>query len=149
MPDTVQARWRVYICCGPSCTERRSPTLLDVLQREVDRAGLGTEVEVLPGGCQKHCERGPSLVIWPGPVYYEQIDSGRLRRIVRDHLAGGCPVRDLLYRDPAPPRPSAPRPAGEAAAPPRPAAPVPNRTVRPTRPTRPVRPPRDVDDFSW
>ncbi|MDQ2808626.1 MAG: (2Fe-2S) ferredoxin domain-containing protein, partial [Chloroflexota bacterium] len=91
MSDPVPARWRAYICCGPRCTEHRSPALLDVLQREVDRAGVGTEVEVLPGGCQKHCERGPSLVIWPGPVYYERIDIGRLRRIVREHLAGGCP----------------------------------------------------------
>ena len=146
MPDTVQARWRAYVCCGPRCTEHRSPALLDVLQREVDRAGVGTEVEVLPGGCQKHCERGPSLVIWPGPVHYERIDTGGLRRIVRDHLAGGCPVRDLLYREPAGLRSDVPRPAGDSAAPPRPPAPSP---PRPMRPMRPVRPPRDVDDFSW
>ncbi len=146
MPDTLQARWRAYICCGPRCTEQRSPALLDVLQREIDRAGLGTEVEVLPGGCQKHCERGPSLVIWPGPVYYERIDLGRLRRIVHDHLAGGCPVRDLFYRDPGAPRPPATRPTSDVPTPARSAAPIPQ---RPTRPVRPTRPSRDVDDFSW
>ncbi len=147
MDETLQARWRAYICCGPRCTERRSPGLLDVLQREVDHAGLTTEVEVLPGGCQKHCERGPSLVIWPGPVYYEQIDTRRLRRIVRDHLGAGCPVRDLLYREPTLPRGPVLRPTGDLALPTRPAPLPPTRT--PSRPARFTRPPRDVDDFSW
>ena len=152
MPDPVPARWRAYVCCGPRCTERRSPALIDVLQREVDRAGLRAEVEVLPGGCQKHCERGPSLVIWPGPIHYEQIDTSRLRRIVRDHLRDGCPVRDLLYREPTP-APTAPRTAVTT-----PIAPRPPITVTPPslaapprspRPGRPARPPREVDDFSW
>src|SRR5689334_12307670 len=103
---STPARWRAYICCGPNCTLRRSPGLIDTMQREVDQAGLASEVEVMPGGCMKHCDEGPSLAIWPGPVYYEHIDAGRLRRIVREHLAEGRPIPQWFYHE----RPGRPAP---------------------------------------
>ena len=62
------ARYRAYLCCGPRCTLRRSNPLVDVLAREVARAGLGDVVQVLPGGCMKHCESGPTLT--SGPARY-------------------------------------------------------------------------------
>lgn len=146
------ARWRAYICCGPTCTLHRSPALLDVLQHEVDQAGLSADVEVMPGGCMKHCERGPSMAIWPGPVYYEHVDTSRLRRIVREHLRDEHPIREWFYRDPGPKRldrpaympgssgsygPSSPRPAAPLVPSKKPAVPYPRR------------PERDVDDFQW
>ncbi|HMA32936.1 MAG TPA: (2Fe-2S) ferredoxin domain-containing protein, partial [Chloroflexia bacterium] len=115
---STPARWRAYICCGPNCTQRRSPGLIDVMQREVDRAGLAADVEVLPGGCQKHCERGPSLVIWPGPIYYEQVDPSRLRRIVREQLGAGCPIREWFYQEEIPQRDLRPRYPSPPPAPP-------------------------------
>lgn len=96
-----QKAHRAYVCCGPNCTLRGSTRLVDVLQREVDEAGLAEEVEVMPGGCMKHCERGPSMVVWPGRIYYEFVDQPKLRRIVREHIGAGCPVRDYFYREPA------------------------------------------------
>ncbi|MGI8587101.1 MAG: (2Fe-2S) ferredoxin domain-containing protein [Chloroflexia bacterium] len=142
------ARIRAYVCCGPRCTEQRSPELIDVLQREVDRAGLGAEVEVLPGGCQKHCECGPSLAIWPGPFYYEHLDARRIARIVREHFSDGRPVREWFYREPLPlldPRLphkpyTPPQPAPTAARP----APAGRQ-----QPQRPARPKPEVDDFKW
>ncbi len=111
------ARWRVYLCCGPDCTARRSPALLRQLEREVADAGLDDAVEVLPSGCMKHCERGPSLVLRPGPVYYERIDPGRLQRIVRQHLGTGRAIPEWFYQGddaglPDGGRPSAPSPYG-------------------------------------
>jgi (2Fe-2S) ferredoxin len=170
--------FRAYVCCGPNCTERGSPRLIDVLQAEVDAAGLSAQVEVMPGGCQKHCERGPSLVIWPGPTHYEFIDPARLRRIVREHLREGRPARDLLYQEPGPPRRRLPLPpvprrsdyspnpapgeGGDAARggrtpypfrkeewEPRPTdSPPPGGEHRRDSP-KPRRPPREVDDLPW
>src|SRR5689334_17425533 len=143
------ARLRAYICCGPDCTARRSPVLLDVLEREVAAAGMGAEVEVMPSGCMKHCERGPSLVIQPGAVYYEQVDPARLRTIVRRHLREGRPIPEWFYHDPAAAPMPAPRPV--------PASPLP-RPVPSTRPSppaspalgkKPRRPAPEVDDFKW
>jgi (2Fe-2S) ferredoxin len=116
------------------------------LQREVDQAGLAGEVEVMPGGCMKHCERGPSLAIWPGPIYYEEINIARLRRIVREHMRGGRPIREWFYHEPAPrhPRhipvhlPYVP-PAAQH-------GPAQGKQHNAHPPRRPV---RDVDDFKW
>lgn len=146
------ARWRAYVCCGPTCTLRRSPALIDTLERLVEQAELGSEVEVLPGGCMKHCERGPSLAIWPGPVYYEQVDGGRLKRIVREHLRADCPIHEWFYHEPTPARPINPRarpfrPALAAATPPPSSArPMPGKK---TSTPRPARPDPEVDDFKW
>ena len=144
------ARLRAYICCGPDCTARRSPALLDVLEREVAAAGLGADVEVMPSGCMKHCERGPSLVIQPGAIYYEQVDPARLRRIVRQHLRENRPIPEWFYHDPAA-APRRPDPAPPVPSATRPAPYRPGPAVPPARPpTKKPRPPvRDVDDFKW
>ncbi|HUS16116.1 MAG TPA: hypothetical protein VM536_14050, partial [Chloroflexia bacterium] len=93
-----------------------------------------------------------SMAIWPGPVYYEHVDAGRLRRIVREHLRDEHPIREWFYRDPGPKRldrpaympgssgsygPSSPRPAAPLVPSKKPAVPYPRR------------PERDVDDFQW
>jgi (2Fe-2S) ferredoxin len=144
---STPARWRAYICCGPNCTQRRSPGLIDTMQREVDQAGLASDVEVMPGGCMKHCDEGPSLAIWPGPVYYEHVDAGRLRRIVREHLAEGRPIPQWFYHE----RPvrSAPRYTYTP-------GPLPEAHGAQTPPPRqpkagppPRRPRPEVDDFKW
>src|SRR4051812_44598646 len=62
MPNETR-QYRAYLCCGPNCTLKRSLQLLALLEREVAHAGLGDRVEVLPGGCMKHCESGPTLTI--------------------------------------------------------------------------------------
>src|SRR3954451_22583000 len=140
---------RAYICCGPDCTARRSPALLDLLEREVAAAGLGDAVEVLPSGCMKHCERGPSMVIQPSTIYYEQVDPARLRTIVRRHLREGLPIPEWFYHDPATAPMPAPRPVPPSALP----RPVPStRPAQPASPAlgkKPRRPAPDVDDFKW
>ena len=58
---------------------------------------LDDRVSVLPTGCQAHCESGPTMVVYPGPVYYQAIDDDRLRRIVAEHFAGGEPVEEYFW----------------------------------------------------
>jgi (2Fe-2S) ferredoxin len=93
------ARYRAYLCCGPNCTLRRSLPLVALLQREVARAGLSDRVEVLSGGCMKHCETGPSLIVWPGPVYYQGVTAERLRAIVAQHFGQDRPVAEFFWRE--------------------------------------------------
>jgi (2Fe-2S) ferredoxin len=93
-------RYRAYLCCGPRCTLRRSNPLVDVLARVVARAGLTDQVAVLPGGCMKHCESGPTLTVWPGPVYYEGVTAERLRVIVARHFGQDAPVEEYFWHDP-------------------------------------------------
>ncbi|HEX9989068.1 MAG TPA: (2Fe-2S) ferredoxin domain-containing protein [Chloroflexia bacterium] len=90
-------KYRVYVCCGPNCGPKGSVALLDFLTEEVQRTGLGQQVRALPTGCQSHCESGPTMVVYPGPVYYQGVDEARIKRIVAEHLLGGEPVKEYFW----------------------------------------------------
>jgi (2Fe-2S) ferredoxin len=138
-------RYRAYICCGPNCGPKGSRLLLDALEEEVRRAGLQDQIAVLPTGCQNHCETGPTMVVYPGPVYYQGVDRERLRRIVSEHLALGRPVADYFWTGPNT-RPEIKKsfiPLPELSA--RSVAKPPSPPARP----KPRRREADVDDFKW
>src|SRR5215216_1884701 len=91
------SNYRVYICCGPNCGPKGSRLLLDFLEDEVKRLALGDRVSVFPAGCQAHCETGPTMIVYPGPVYYQEVDRERLKRIAREHLAQDNPVNEYFW----------------------------------------------------
>ena len=134
--------YRVYVCCGKNCGPKGSPQLLDFLEEEVRRLSLQDRVRVYPGACQTHCESGPTVVVFPGPVYYQEMDRQRLQRIAREHLLDGEPVAEYFWVDAARPRPRdikpLPQPVPLAANPPK------EKEVKP-KPKKAY----EVDDFKW
>ncbi|MBA3450336.1 MAG: (2Fe-2S) ferredoxin domain-containing protein [Chloroflexia bacterium] len=94
----AERQYRVHLCFGPNCTERGSKTLLPVLEQAVREAGLTGSVEILATTCRDRCDYGPSLNVYPGPVFYNQLDASAIRDIVDDHLARGTIVDRLLFR---------------------------------------------------
>jgi (2Fe-2S) ferredoxin len=137
--------YRVYICCGINCGPKGSRQLLDFLDEEVKKLALEDRVRVYPGGCQNHCESGPTMVVYPGPTFYQEVDRPRLQRIAREHFANDRPVAEYFWRGPA----LSPRRFDKLLAGPRP--PIPSGGARkPGRDPKP-RPKKtyDVDDFKW
>jgi (2Fe-2S) ferredoxin len=94
----VLAGYRVHLCFGPNCTERGSRALMPALEQAIRDAGLADRVEVLATTCRNRCDYGPSLNIYPGPVFYNQLDEGAIRDIVRRHLGGGSVADRWLFR---------------------------------------------------
>ena len=64
-------------------------------EREVPVSAGPDEVEVLETTCRNRCDFGPSLNVYPGPVWYNEIDAPAVARIVREHLVDGNVVEDL------------------------------------------------------
>ncbi|MEO6458441.1 MAG: (2Fe-2S) ferredoxin domain-containing protein [Chloroflexia bacterium] len=93
----ASTKYRAYLCCGRNCGPKGSGELLDFLADEVTRLGIEHQVTVLPTGCQSHCESGPTMVVYPGPVYYQAMDEGRLREIAKAHLRDGMPVQEYFW----------------------------------------------------
>ena len=87
------------MCCGPNCGPKGSRQLVDFLEAEVARLALEDRVSVYPGGCQNHCDSGPTMVVYPGPVFYQEVDRARIRRIAAEHLAGDRPVAEYFWVD--------------------------------------------------
>ena len=100
----TKAKYRVYICVGPNCGPKGSPRLAGLLQGELAELGLDGDVSITMGGCQSHCETGPTMVVYPGPVFYERMDLERLRRIAREHFANDVPISEYFWDKTRPPK---------------------------------------------
>ena len=139
--------YRAYICFGPNCGPKGSAALLSTLEAELASAGLEGVVSVLPTGCQAHCESGPTMVVYPGPTYYQHVDAARLKRIVREHFAEGSPVAEYFWTGTR----RRILPDGRKVFVGRPVPEVPIKFPSPERerPPRPRKPQREVDDFKW
>ncbi len=92
------ARYRVHLCFGPNCSPRGSRDLLPVLEAAVERAGLADRVEIIATTCRDRCDYGPSMNVYPGPIFYNGLTEAAIEEIVRDHLAGGKPVSRWFFR---------------------------------------------------
>lgn len=98
LPCSAGCKYRVHVCFGPNCTERGSRSLLPVLEHAIHDAGLAQDVEILATTCRNRCDEGPSLNVYPGPVFYNRVNREAVREIVHEHLSGGTPVVRWLYR---------------------------------------------------
>lgn len=90
--------YRVHLCFGPNCSPRGSKALLPVLEAAVARAGLDGRVDVVATTCRDRCDYGPSMNVYPGPVFYNELTPEAIEEIVREHLAEGRPVPRWFFR---------------------------------------------------
>jgi len=90
----------VLVCSGTACESSKSRDLIQALNDEVMKAGLGSEVQVVKTGCFGFCEKGPIVKVLPEETFYVQVKPADARDIVAEHLVKGRPVSRLLY-DPA------------------------------------------------
>jgi NADH-quinone oxidoreductase subunit F/NADP-reducing hydrogenase subunit HndC len=93
-------KW-VAICRGTGCTSSASTEVQQALQEELDKQGLGDQVEVRRTGCFGFCEQGPIMVVYPDETFYTQVKPRDVKKIVAEHLIDGQPVEKILYHDPA------------------------------------------------
>ncbi len=89
---------RVHLCFGPNCTPRGSRALLPVLEAAVAAEGIGDRVEIIASTCRDRCDYGPSMNVYPGPVFYNELTPEAIEEIVREHLRDGRPVARWFFR---------------------------------------------------
>ena len=93
-----KADYRVHLCFGPTCSRFGPKELLSALEDEVRVQGLEDKVSIQLSACRQRCEQSPSLNVYPGPVFYNRLTPDAVRAIVRQHLSGGEPVAEWLFR---------------------------------------------------
>jgi (2Fe-2S) ferredoxin len=96
--QAATATYRVHLCFGPNCTPRGSRALLPVLESAVRRAGIADRVEIIATTCRDRCDYGPSMNVYPGPVFYNELTEEAIEEIVREHLVGGRTATRWLFR---------------------------------------------------
>ncbi|MGC7871266.1 NADH-ubiquinone oxidoreductase-F iron-sulfur binding region domain-containing protein [Desulfosporosinus sp. SYSU MS00001] len=90
----------ILVCGGPGCHSSGSPRIAEVLEEELNRAGLADQVKVFEPGCFGFCEKGPMIQIHPDNVTYCEVSPEDVSTIVQEHLLEGKQVERLLYMDP-------------------------------------------------
>lgn len=88
----------VLMCTGPRCTQdgAEAEALFKVLSQTID-ACEGLRVKRTRTHCFAVCKQGPLMVVYPDGVWYRNLDTASVRRIVDEHLAGGQPVEDSIF----------------------------------------------------
>jgi len=96
-----QYRANVLVCSGTSCVASGSMSVLDALNAEIARRGLGSEVRVVETGCRGFCAMGPVMIIYPEGIFYCQVQANDMAEVVEETLVKGRVVERLVYKEPA------------------------------------------------
>lgn len=112
-------RFRIVICRGPECGDRRgSAALHELFRNALDAHAARERAEVVWQSCFGRCTQGPNVLVreiltaepalgtgfatLPGPrgttALYNRVDPTRIDRIVADHVVGGQIIREFVER---------------------------------------------------
>ena len=92
-------RSHVLVCGGTGCHSSGSHQIMKVLQAEIDKAGLSSEVSVVQTGCHGLCALGPIMIVYPEAAFYSMVKEEDIPEIVQEHLLKGRIVKRLLYNE--------------------------------------------------
>jgi NADH:ubiquinone oxidoreductase subunit F (NADH-binding)/(2Fe-2S) ferredoxin/NAD-dependent dihydropyrimidine dehydrogenase PreA subunit len=90
----------ITICSGTGCQAYGCQAITDAFHAELERRGLGDQVDVLTTGCHGFCERGPVIVIKPQGIFYERMNLGDVAEVVEETIVNARVIERLLYEDP-------------------------------------------------
>lgn len=85
--------------CMTGCRARGAEQVRDAFIAELERQGLGDEVEIRETGCQGFCARAPVAVVDPQGIFYQELTPEDVPEIVSQTLKEGNVVERLLYVD--------------------------------------------------
>jgi (2Fe-2S) ferredoxin len=112
-------RFKVVICRGPECGDRRgSAELHDLFRSALDARQARDRAELVWQSCFGRCTQGPNVLVrelvadqpalgsgfatLPGPrgvtALYNRMDATRVERVVEQHVIGGQIVREFIER---------------------------------------------------
>jgi len=89
----------LMICAGTGCVAAGSMTLYDLFVKELKERGLINEYLPVPTGCNGFCAQGPIIVVQPEGIFYQKVKEKDIPVIIEQHLKGGKPVENILYKD--------------------------------------------------
>jgi bidirectional [NiFe] hydrogenase diaphorase subunit len=88
---------RALVCSSTGCLSAGAANVRATLEADIEAAGRGQDVQVVPTGCPGLCSRGPLVRVesrGEPPTVYEHVDEPAAHDIVREHLLAGRVVPD-------------------------------------------------------
>jgi (2Fe-2S) ferredoxin len=114
----MSRRYKIVICRGPECGDRRgSAALHDVFRNALAAHAARDRVELAWQSCFGRCTQGPNVLVLEqtddraigsglaavvpargASALYNHIDAARIERLVVDHVVGDRIVREFVER---------------------------------------------------
>ena len=88
-------RSHVLICGGTGCTSSGSAKIHEVMEQELIKQGIDSEVKVVMTGCFGLCALGPIMIVYPEGCFYSRVTEADIPEIVEEHLLKGRIVTRL------------------------------------------------------
>lgn len=95
----LNARERhILVCGGTGCTSSKSQKIIEQFEKEFKEKNI-TDVEIVKTGCFGLCALGPIIIVYPEGLFYSMVKVEDVTKIVDEHIIGGKPVLNLLYKE--------------------------------------------------
>lgn len=100
----VSPKYHIFVCTSCRINGQQkglcySKDSVDIIQRfieEIDDRDLSSEVMVTNTGCFGICDKGPIVVVYPEGIWYGNVTSEDVEKIVEQHIEGGLVVEELV-----------------------------------------------------
>lgn len=89
-------RAHILVCGGTPCRLVGGESIREVLEQELERADLSSEIKVAETGCLGPCSQGPVAIFYPQGVVYGLLTREKVTRIIQEHLLKGRVVKEYL-----------------------------------------------------
>ncbi len=79
---------KVSICVGSACHMKGSHATTQLFQQEIERLGLGSQVELSASFCMGECKSGPCVRV--NGVKFYHVDQDRVASLMREEVLPLC-----------------------------------------------------------
>lgn len=93
MAENPDSGRKVLICQHRSCRKQGAAAVLAAFQ-----ASPVIDVTVIGSTCLGECGNGPIVLMIPEKIWYSRVHPGEVPTVIKQHLQGGSPVVQMLYR---------------------------------------------------
>ncbi len=97
---SAEKRPTLTVSAGTCGQARGSLKVVDSLHKIIKKENLEKKVLIRVTGCHGFCEAEPNIIIYPGEVFYQKVESKHAGKIMAETVLNNKILDELLYRDP-------------------------------------------------
>lgn len=91
--------WQIFVCGGAGCVSSDCSTVNKTLKKAIKKNKLEDKVNVITTGCMGMCAHGPEILIYPGGIFYVQMDAQKTYDVIERHILGGEIAEEYTFFD--------------------------------------------------